>query len=107
MLRSRRAEKRILISPCSLRLNLLRKVIRLNPVEIQYDMQSDEAKQYSAAGFVEDTKRLERETIAKYYRYRLIDKEHQQNRIQNFKNSIPFHNQSLEKLNVKISAANF
>jgi len=44
-------------------------------------MQRDEAKQYSASGLVKNAERFERKAIAKNYRYRLIDKKHQQNRI--------------------------
>jgi len=44
-------------------------------------MQCDEAKQNSACGLVENAKRFERKAVAKNYRYCLIDKKYQQNRI--------------------------
>ena len=44
-------------------------------------MQRDEAKQYPAGGFVKNIKRLVRKAVTENYRYCLIDKKHQQNRI--------------------------
>ena len=57
------------------------KVICLDPVKVEYEVQGDEGEQDAAAGFVENLECPAGQLVEKQDCYRLIDKEHDENRV--------------------------
>jgi hypothetical protein len=67
-------------------------VIRFDPVKIHNEVKGDEGEQYAACGFMKDLERPGRQLIEKQNRYYLIDKQDEQNGVQNLVQCVFFHN---------------
>ncbi len=71
---------------------LFREVSGLYPVEVQYEMYSNKGEQYFSAVFVKELKGPQRDFRDKHCGEGLVYKQHEQDRIQDFKSRVSFHN---------------